>query len=299
MAEIIKIVDAHHHLWDLDHESYPWLKGPNEVKIHVAGDLDPIRKNYLVPDFLNDTKDQHLIKSVHLQAEGSDRLRETEWLYEQHKKYGFPTVIVAGGNPASDDFPQLLESYSKIPIVRGIRHLLNFHSTRIDLRQTDTEWLKVPKWIEGIGLLSKYNYSFDLHCLSHQATEAVELGKKYPHIQFIVNHTGLDPDRTPESFNLWKDSISHYASLPNFAIKLSGLGMFDHHWTIDSIKPYILTSIKAFGVDRCMFASNFPVDKLLSDYNKLYNAYREIVKDFPREEQVKLFQTNAEKFYRL
>jgi len=75
--------------------------------------------------------------------------------------------------------------------------------------------------------------------------------------------------------------------------------MFDHHWTVDSIRPYILYCIQTFGIDRCMFASNFPVDKLLSDYNTLYNAYKLIVKDFSHHDQVKLFQTNAEKFYRI
>jgi len=299
MGEAIKVIDAHHHLWAIENEKYPWIKGPNEVKIHVAGNLDPIRKNYLVSDFLADAKEHNLFKSVHLQCEHENPLKEAEWLYEQHKKYGFPHVLIVGGNPASPEFPALLEAYSKIPIVRGIRHLLNYHETEVDLRQTDTEWLKIPKWVEGLGLLAKYNYSYDLHCLSYQAKEAVEVGKKYPNIQFIVNHTGLNPHRTPESFEKWKEAINLYASLPNFAIKLSGLGMFDHHWTVDSIRPYILYCIQTFGIDRCMFASNFPVDKLLSDYNTLYNAYKLIVKDFSHHDQVKLFQTNAEKFYRI
>lgn len=82
------IIDAHQHFWDLDNLSYGWLKGPNQVDVHLAGKLDPIRKNYLLGDYLEDTKHQNVVKSVHLQAECGDRLGETKWLQSLADKHG-------------------------------------------------------------------------------------------------------------------------------------------------------------------------------------------------------------------
>ena len=82
-------------------------------------------------------------------------------------------------------------------------------------------------------------------------------------------------------------------------MKISGLGMFDHHWSVESIRPYVLACIEEFGVQRCFFASNFPVDKLLSSYDRLFLAFRDVVAHLPPEQQLALFQTNAERVYRV
>jgi len=116
---------------------------------------------------------------------------------------------------------------------------------------------------------------------------------------YILNHTGLPRERNDAGFQEWRDGMVKLAENPNVAAKISGLGMTDHHWTVASIRPYVLTTIEIFGVDRCMFASNFPVDKLLSDYDTLFNAYKEIVQDFTRADQEKLFHDNACRFYRI
>jgi len=82
-------------------------------------------------------------------------------------------------------------------------------------------------------------------------------------------------------------------------MKLSGLGMFDHHWTVDSLRPYIVTSISVFGPERCMLASNFPVDKLLSTYNEIYDAFRVIISTLPEGAQQQVLSKNAKRVYRL
>jgi len=109
------------------------------------------------------------------------------------------------------------------------------------------------------------------------------------------------PDsRTTETYEEWKAGMKAFASNPNTAVKISGLGMIDHRWTVDSIRPYVLGAIEIFGVDRSMFASNFPVDKLSSDYNTLVNAFKEIVgPKYSVHDQQKLFHDNACKFYRI
>ena len=89
------------------------------------------------------------------------------------------------------------------------------------------------------------------------------------------------------------------ATSDNIRWKISGLGMADHNWTIDSIRPYVLTSIETMGVDRCFFATNWPVDWLFSTYDEVIDAYTEIISDFSRDEQTALFSKTAEKLYRI
>jgi predicted TIM-barrel fold metal-dependent hydrolase len=89
------------------------------------------------------------------------------------------------------------------------------------------------------------------------------------------------------------------ATLPNVVVKISGLGTVDWHWTIDSIRPFVAQTIEAFGVSRCMFASNFPVDKLYSDFDTLYGAFRKITESFNADERRMLFHDNAARYYRL
>ena len=89
------------------------------------------------------------------------------------------------------------------------------------------------------------------------------------------------------------------AAAPNVVVKISGLGTVDWNWTLESIRPFVLQTIEAFGIPRCMFASNFPVDKLYGDFDTLYAAFREITKHFSLDERQMLFHDNAARYYRL
>lgn len=125
-----------------------------------------------------------------------------------------------------------------------------------------------------------------------------ELAEAYPDTQIILNHTGMQVDG-PDHFDRWREGLADLAAAPNVACKISGLGMGDHEWTVESFRPYVESAIEAFGVERCMFASNFPVDKLFSTYAELFDAFREITRDYSRDERLALFHDNAARFYRL
>ena len=129
--------------------------------------------------------------------------------------------------------------------------------------------------------------------------DAAALANAYPDILIILNHTGMPVDRDKEGIARWRQGMRELASAPNVAVKISGLGTVDWNWTIQSIRPFVLQTIEAFGVLRCMFASNFPVDKLYSDFDTLYAAFHEITAHFSAEERQMLFHDNAERYYRL
>ena len=130
---------------------------------------------------------------------------------------------------------------------------------------------------------------------------SLKLIKKHPNVLFIINHS-LSPLKFDiESIEDWRKKINLLSTCDNIVIKLSGFGEFNPSWTEETIKPIILSSIDQFGIDRCMFGTNFPVDKFLSKsmYTDYWISYYNIVKDFSSNEKNKLFYLNAEKYYKI
>ena len=125
------------------------------------------------------------------------------------------------------------------------------------------------------------------------------LAKKYPDIQIIMDHTGLPENRDEEYFKDWVEAIKKIGEIENIHCKISGLGMSDHDWTVDTIRPYVLHCIESFGVERSFFASNWPVDWLWGSFDQLINAYKCIVNEFSLAEQERLFSKNAETLHRI
>jgi predicted TIM-barrel fold metal-dependent hydrolase len=296
----MRIIDAHHHLWDLERHDYPWLKPTTR---HPAGDLTPICKSYRLEDFLADAQNQDLAKSVHLQAAMADPVQETAWLQslaDARGSRGFPHAIVAYADLADPQVEAVLERHCAHPNVRGIRFMLNYLPGEPLYCMTDRpDWLADPQWQKGFALLEKYHLSFDLQIYPHQMADAAALAARHPGIQLLLNHTGLPIRRDASYLAAWRDAMRTLAEQPNGAAKISGLGMFEPEWTAATIRPLVLDTIAIFGVDRCLFASNFPVDKLASDYDAISTAFDQITADFSESERRKLFHDNAAHFYRL
>jgi predicted TIM-barrel fold metal-dependent hydrolase len=298
----MKIADAHHHLWDLEANRYPWLKPETR---HPAGDLTPICKSYLLADFLEDARNQQLAKSVHVQAEidRADAVLETAWLQrvaDEPNSRGFPHAIVAFADLADPNVEALLEAHVRYPNVRGIRHLLIYEAgAPLYCATARGDWLTDRGWRQGYALLEKYRLSFDLQIFWQQMADAADLAHTYPGVQLILNHTGLPRSRAPDYVTNWRQGMRTLAAAPNVAAKISGLAMFHHNWTLDVIRPFVLDAIEIFGVERSMFASNFPVDRLQSSYDALWSTFDRITADFSAAERRRLFHDNAVHFYRL
>jgi predicted TIM-barrel fold metal-dependent hydrolase len=295
----LKIVDTHHHLWDLTNNYYPWLS--DNIKTIWIGDYSSIRQDYLVKDYLEDCKNQNVVKSVHLQAlwDPSDPVGETRWLQQCYDKCGYPDGIVAYANFAEPNVEEVLKGHCEYPNVKGIRKDLNWHDNPLYRFTERPDYMTDEQWLKGLALLEKYNLSFDLQIYSHQMREAAKVVERFPNIQFILTHAGMPIEQSEKGFNFWRENIKQLASLKNVAVKISGFGMFDKNWTVESIKPFVLNTIEIFGVNRCMFASNFPVEKMFSSYDKIFDAFKEIVKHFSLEDQIKMFHDNASRYYKL
>ena len=124
-----------------------------------------------------------------------------------------------------------------------------------------------------------------------------DLATSYPNIIIILDHAGNPEYRTEEYFNNWKSGMKKISKIDNIICKISGLGMADHNWTVESITPYVETCFELFGISKTIFATNWPVDGLYSDYSKVINAYKEITKFLSLSEQEAFFYKNSENIY--
>ena len=294
------IVDPHHHLWDLERFSYPWLSA-RPLPASVAGDVAPIAKSYLLDDYLADTARQKVVKSVHVDAgfDPSQPVEETRWLQSIADQRGFPHGIVARAELHRPDVETTLASHCRFPNVRGIRHIVNWHPDPAKTYVTKPDFLTDPAWLRGFAQLKRYNLSFDLQLYPSQMADAAALAAAHGDTTIILNHAGMPVDRDPEALSLWRAGMRALGAQPNVWVKISGLGMVDWRWTEQSIRPFVLETIEIFGPDRCMFASNFPVDKLYSSFDALYDAFKSIVSDFSVGERRKLFSDTALAVYRI
>jgi len=294
-----KIIDTHHHLWDPTNGKYNWL---------IADGHEVFNKVYLHKEFEQDIANLNLIKSVHVQAEInlSETIYETQWLQDYYNNQSLhdrklPNAIIGFADFLDTKVEQTLQEHLKYPNFRGIRQILNFDKKNKNISHATFDYLKNDLWVKNFGLLKKFDLLFDLSILINQTEDAENLIKKYDSTLFIINHTLCPHDITNENINLWLDKIKILSKYENIAIKLSGFGEFNSNWTTESIKPLILYSIENFGINRCMFGTNFPVDKFLSNasYEDYWKAYLKITQDFSEDEINNLFYKNAEKFYKI
>jgi predicted TIM-barrel fold metal-dependent hydrolase len=293
------IIDPHHHLWDLENYSYPWLCQPGEPVAPIAGSLKPIMKSYLLKDYKEDSKHWNIVKDVHLDALSADIQAETRWLQKMKDDTSFPTAIVAHADLEADNIEELLATYAKSKAVRGIRQILNWHPNSKFSFVERNDLLTDPKWLQGFGLLEKYAFSFDLQLYPHQMQDAAKVARNHQGTTIVLNHTGMPLERDDAGIKIWRDGMQALAANPNVNVKISGLGMVGLEWTASSIRPFVLETIDIFGVDRCMFASNFPVDKIYASFDRIYETFFELVKDLSETDQKKLFHDNARRVYRL
>ena len=299
----IKIVDAHHHLWDLNNKDtkYSWLMVTEGEAFF--GDYAAIRKNYLLDDYIEDTKNQNIIKSVHVQAEHDDDkpVNETAWLQSLADTHSskLPNAIVAFADFSKNNVSEILDAHQEYKNTRGIRQILSYNKDEPKYSHATEDFMKNSTWVENFKYIRNRNLSFDIQIYKHQMEDAVNLANKYNDVLFILNHTGEPCYQSKEYIESWEQNMKKLAKCENVVAKISGLGMFDPNWTIDSTRIFVEKTIQIFGIERCMFASNFPVDKIFNSFDTYWNSFKEITKNYSENDKNLLFSSNAEKYYRI
>ena len=297
----LPIVDAHHHLWDLEGPiSYPWLK-PGSGEHSYMGDNAAIRRTYLPAEYRRDTALHNVIATVHIEAECDRRFQvaETEWVTGIAKSTGMPKAIVAHAwidEPNSED---ILLQHKTFPLVRGIRTKPIISKGPNESVRGQPRSMQDPTWRKGLGLLEKHDLSWDLRVVWWHLEEAAEVVREHPGLRVVLNHTGYPLDRSPQALEVWRRGMAALAACPNVHCKISGLTVPGQPWTLAANKPIILETIGMFGVGRCMFASNFPVDGLKGSWDHIYSSFKSAVAHLPLADRRSLFSENAIRFYRI
>lgn len=289
MADI-PFVDTHFHLHDLKHLTlrYGWLE--RDATHGFLPDTDPLKaQRYRIKDFLAEIRFANVPKAIHVQAavDTPDPVDETAWLQAFADETGFPQGIVAECHLARPDAAAVLDRHLQFPNLRGIR---NFGQGR---------YLMDEAWRRGFAELGPRNLVSCIDTRVERAADILDLAQSFPDTAICIDHCAIPFGRDQDSFGRWRTAMDVMAQSPNITMKISGLGMGDPLWTVESIRPYVLGSIEAFGVDRVVFGTNWPVDRMFSSYPDVIDAYAEIISGFSPDEQTRMFSQNAERLFRI
>jgi predicted TIM-barrel fold metal-dependent hydrolase len=289
-------IDAHHHLWDLKAVDYPWLM--EKGKGRFFGDPTPIQRNYLIDEFINDASVQGFKGSVHIQVGARNGLEEAKWVQSvAESNPHWPMMQVAFCDLTANDFYQSFEKLKALSTLRGVRQIIG-RAEEEDQQTGTNAILDNPKFVENLKILAKYDVSFDLQLTPSLIRQATEIFAKVPNLKVALCHAGSPHPRDETSIQKWAANMKIFAQLSNSYCKLSGLGMFDHHWEIDSFRPLVDGVLDAFSPARTMFGSNFPVDSISSNYKKLVQSYEFILSPLGEFTSEQIFGQTAFDFYR-
>jgi predicted TIM-barrel fold metal-dependent hydrolase len=291
MTDRPPFVETHVHFHDMKHPTMKWAWLEWGWIHPILGDIGALQsQRYLAEEFLHETRFQNVSKVIHVQAAlGSPNpVDETVWLQEAFERTGIPHGIVAEAPLAQDDVEAILDQHAEAsPNLRGIR---NFGQG---------DYLVEPAWKRGYAKLAKHDLVCCLDSSPEVYAKAKALAQEVPDVTLCLDHTGFPRERTDAYFENWKRELANLAQADNVVIKISGLGMCDPDWTVDSFRPWVETSIELFGTERSFFGTNWPVDRLYSSYGDVLDAYWEIIKDYSPAEKTALWSGNAERIFRI
>jgi predicted TIM-barrel fold metal-dependent hydrolase len=298
----LPIVDAHHHLWNLTSGPlyYPWLqdKTPHDF---FLGTYEKLKRDYLPPVYRADAAGHNVVKTVHVEAECSrdQQVAETRWLTEINARYGMPNAIVAHAWFHTPNAEEILAQHKAFPLVRGIRSKpVTSASPSVSVAGAPGT-MQDPSWLAGLRLLRKFDFSWDLRVPTWHLEEAAAVVRANPDIPVVLNHTGFPWDRSEAGLAMWRRGMHALAACENVWCKLSCLCLLDGAWDYDDNRRIVRETVDIFGIERCMFASNFPVDGLRVPFGRMFDDFKRMTADLSEAERRRLFHDNAAAFYRL
>ncbi|WP_454620720.1 amidohydrolase family protein [Bradyrhizobium cenepequi] len=291
------IVDAHHHIWR--QADLAWLSGAMQPRIF--GPYEPIRRDYPLPEYLDDLAGTGVIRSVYVQTNWPvDRFEdEAAWVQQTADEHGWPHAIVAYADFSASDVRPQLDRLARYPLVRGVRMQLHWHENPLYRFAARPDLCADPVIRRNVARLADYGWSFDLQVFAPQMAEAAGLAESCPEVTFILQHAGMLEDLSPQGRAAWRAGMARLASCPNVVSKLSGLGTFIHRNDLAHIRDVVDDTVNIFGAERCLFGSNFPIEKLWTSYRELIATYRAATVQLRAEQRDAIFRTTAMRVYRL
>jgi L-fuconolactonase len=287
----LPIIDTHQHLWDLYQLELPWLPKDGNRSLIEHGNL---RRNYLLEHYWHEASGLNIVKTVYMEVDvrPDHKAKEARLVLDWCRDKANRMVgAVIGGNPTGDDFKEYIREFLGEPELKGVRQVLHGGQPR--------GYCLEPKFVERVQWLGQHGLRFDLCLRPDELSDGADLAELCPETQFILDHCGNAPvygDRTD-----WERGLEEIAECPNVMCKISGivaqckLG----EWEPVDLAPIVYRCRRAFGIDRLMFASDWPVCTLAASLREWVTALQTIVQTWSEEDRRKLFHDNAERFYAL
>ncbi len=293
----MNMVDAHFHIWR--QADLPWLAGPMQPRIF--GPYGPIRRDYPMAEYLADIAGSDIGKSVYVQANWLPDRTEAEvaWVESVALETGWPHAIVGYADMTVPDVRPMLDRLARYPRMRGIRQQFHWHDTALYRFASDPDMCRHPVVQKNVARLADYGWAFDLQVFALHMQGAAELACACPDVTFVLQHAGMLEDLTDAGRAIWRHQMGILANEPNVVSKLSGFGTFIHRNDPAHISWLIGETVALFGAGRCLFGSNFPIEKLWTTYAALIAAHRQGAGGLNEAEQRAIFHDTACRVYRL
>ncbi|ANI88189.1 amidohydrolase [Arachidicoccus ginsenosidimutans] len=273
-------IDAHNHFWVYDKVRDAW----------ITDDMRVIQRDFLPQDFEPVLQENNIDGTVAVQADQSEK--ETNFLLQLAKENDFIKGVVGWVDLKNENIEERLIHYSTEKKLKGFRHILQGENVE--------EYLNNKDFLNGISLLGKYHFAYDILVYHHQLKFVNDFVERFPHQRFVIDHLAK-PDIKNHSIDDWKKEISAIAKNENMYCKISGM-VTEADWKNlkrEDLKPYLDIVVENFGTDKIMFGSDYPVCLVATSYNNWLNILKDYFTNFSSGEKEKIFGGNAIEFYNL
>ena len=270
-------LDSHQHFWSYDATQYPWIpKGSPLHRDWLPGDLAPLLKT------------AGLDGCIAVQARQT--LEETRWLLALAERAAIVRGVVGWVDLRGENLDAELAEFSRQPKFRGVRHVVQ--------EEPDAGFMLGAEFQRGVAALHHFGLAYDLLVFPKQLPAAIELARKFPVQQFVLDHLAK-PEIKTGALSPWREQIRELAQAPNVFCKVSGMVTEADHarWQAADFTPYLDVVFEAFGEDRVMFGSDWPVCLLAGEYARVFALVSDYAQQFSTAAREKLFGGNAARFY--
>ncbi|MGY3212049.1 amidohydrolase family protein [Mucilaginibacter sp. HD30] len=273
-------IDSHQHFWKYDPIRDSWINDEMAViqRDFFPEDLEPVLKNNAING------------CVIVQSDQSEE--ENHFQLQNAAGYNFIKGVVGWVDLSSANVEQRLEYYSQFEKLKGFRHVLQGEPQR--------DFMLRPEFLNGISLLEKYGFTYDILVFPDQLKFVSEMVAKFPKQKFVLDHIGK-PYIKDKIISDWDVDIAALGKFDNVFCKISGMVTENnwHTWTPEDFDPYMDVVVEAFGTDKIMFGSDWPVCKVAATYEEVYGIVKNYFSGYSESEKAKVFGENAIKFYSL
>ena len=294
---MIPIIDSHHHIWR--QADLAWLQGPEQPR--VFGPYKPLQRDYLIEEFKTDLASSNVVASVYVQTNwpNGKEVEETAWVQSVADQHGWPHGIVGYADLLSDTAADTIKRLAAYPLLRGVRMQLHWHENPLYRFAADPDLASDARLRRNIRALAHHGLAFDLQVFASQMPGAAALAAANRDITFVLQHAGMLEDLSPAGVNAWREGMKRLAGEPNIVVKLSAFGTFRHCNDPAHTAFMAAETIAMFGAERCMFGSNFPIEKLWTTYAEVVTAHRQAVAGLAPAAQRQVLHDTAARVYRL